>query len=338
MRAIGEIQNEEDAQRFGDYLLVEGIPNEIEEEDGEWVVWVHDDDHVEAASTALEEFIRNSSSPVFRRKSAQAARLRQKEKKEEEQARQRHIDVRTQVFNRMDAPPRLTYAVVGVCVLLHTLSLIGGFEWLRNSLYYSQVQVKGDRIVFHCPHCGEGVSTGVQAAGQLKDNCPSCGETIKTPPDRGALPEIRRGEIWRLATPVLLHSTDRSSGMFIMHILFNMYMFVFLAGAMERVLGRGHLLIFMLATALVSNFSQYAITGPNFVGMSGVVYALFGYIWLRSRFEPNSLFHMDSANVFILMGWFVLCFFGLMGNVANFAHAGGLVAGASWGYVAAHRL
>mgnify|MGYP001306171780 CR=1 FL=1 len=39
MRAIGEIPNEADALRFGDYLYVEGIPNDIEEDDGEWVVW-----------------------------------------------------------------------------------------------------------------------------------------------------------------------------------------------------------------------------------------------------------------------------------------------------------
>ena len=149
MRAIGEIPNEADALRFGDYLYVEGIPNDIEEDDGEWVVWVHDDDHLDTASSALDEFLSNPANPIFRKKSAKAERLRREEEEEEEQARKRHVDVRTQVFNRLNAPPRLTYAVVGVCVLLHTLSLVGGFEWLRNSLYYSQVQVQDGRTGFH---------------------------------------------------------------------------------------------------------------------------------------------------------------------------------------------
>ena len=54
MRSIGEISNESDAKLFGDYLYVEGIANDIDEENGEWTIWVHDDDQLDAASATLE--------------------------------------------------------------------------------------------------------------------------------------------------------------------------------------------------------------------------------------------------------------------------------------------
>ena len=50
MRFIGEINSEEQAKRFGDYLLANNIPCDIEdEEDGTWSIWIHDDDQIEKA-------------------------------------------------------------------------------------------------------------------------------------------------------------------------------------------------------------------------------------------------------------------------------------------------
>ena len=58
MRSIGEIDNEDKAKRFGDYLLVSGIPCDIEdEEDGTWSIWVHDDDQIEKAEAELQRFL-----------------------------------------------------------------------------------------------------------------------------------------------------------------------------------------------------------------------------------------------------------------------------------------
>ena len=69
--------------------------------------------------------------------------------------------------------------------------------------------------------------------------------------------------------------------------------------------------------------------------MSGVVYALAGYIWMRGRHDHASGLYLDRRSIEWLLIWLVLCFTGLLGPVANAAHLGGLVAGVVWGRVSA---
>ena len=45
----------------------------------------------------------------------------------------------------------------------------------------------------------------------------------------------------------------------------------------------------VLVIAALSNLGQYFVSGPNFCGISGVVYGLFGYIWMKGRFDPASV-------------------------------------------------
>jgi GlpG protein len=101
----------------------------------------------------------------------------------------------------------------------------------------------------------------------------------------------------------------------------------------ERRIGSVRFSLLVLIVALVSNYTQFVAQGPNFVGMSGVVYGLFGYCWVRGRIEPTSGLYLRPNVAFIMLAWFVICAAGLIGNVANFAHGGGLVAGCVLGYL-----
>jgi GlpG protein len=65
--------------------------------------------------------------------------------------------------------------------------------------------------------------------------------------------------------------------------------------------------------------------------MSGVLYGLFGYIWMSGKFDPASGLRLSPSNVLAMVGWFFLCLFGVMGNIANGAHGAGLVMGMIWG-------
>lgn len=136
---------------------------------------------------------------------------------------------------------------------------------------------------------------------------------------------ISKGEVWRLITPIFIHLS-------ILHILFNMYWLYYLGGMIETVKGSYFLIILVVISAIISNFGQYYFSGPLFGGMSGVNYALFGYIWMKSRFEPFEGLYLDRITIFVLVGWFFFCLTGMAGPVANIAHGGGLVVGIIFGY------
>lgn len=136
--------------------------------------------------------------------------------------------------------------------------------------------------------------------------------------------EIMDGEVWRLFTPVFLHFSP-------VHLIFNMFWLYDLGGQIEQRIGYIRFGMLILMIALVSNLTQYLLEGPSFGGMSGVVYGLFGYVFIRIRAEGSSAYFLTHSNVIIMFGWFVLCWTDLLGPVANWAHTGGLVFGLALG-------
>ncbi len=135
--------------------------------------------------------------------------------------------------------------------------------------------------------------------------------------------EIWSGEVWRLVSPIFLHF-----GIF--HFLFNIMALRDLGLLVESRIGTIKFIALVLVIAVVSNYAQFAMGHGIFGGMSGVVYGLFGYAWIRGRLEPSSGLSIPQTAVTYMIGWFFLCIF-LIPNVANWAHAGGLVAGAALG-------
>lgn len=146
----------------------------------------------------------------------------------------------------------------------------------------------------------------------------------------GQLSEIANGEVWRFFTPIFLHFN-------FLHILFNMFWLHDLGSQIERRKGPKFFITFLLLIALTSNLFQFVFSGPAFGGMSGVVYGLFGYVWIKNRLDPADGFRLDPTVAMIMFGFFLLCFTGMFGGVANWAHAGGLAVGLVWGYASAYR-
>jgi GlpG protein len=92
----------------------------------------------------------------------------------------------------------------------------------------------------------------------------------------------------------------------------------------------------VVATGIISNLAQYIFAGPQFGGMSGVVYALAGYIWMRGKHDRASGLFLDRHSVIILLVWLAACFTGMLGPIANFAHLAGLVSGMAIGRISAY--
>ena len=143
------------------------------------------------------------------------------------------------------------------------------------------------------------------------------------------------GEIWRLLTPAFLHF-----GIF--HVLFNSLWLWDLGRRLEYLMGPWPFLLFVVVTGVAANLAQYWWSGlPNFGGMSGVVYALVGFIALRQRLVPHPLVAVPPALIGFMLFWLVLCMTGVVdyfidGGVANAAHLGGLLAGALYALATTH--
>ena len=139
--------------------------------------------------------------------------------------------------------------------------------------------------------------------------------------------DILAGQLWRLVTPMFVHFG-------VLHILFNMMWLWDLGGAIERLKGPRFLALFVAASGIASNVAQYGITGsPYFGGMSGVVYALLGYVWMQGRFNRTFGIALHRSTVAMMLVWYGRCRTGLVGRVANWAHTRGLGLGVAGGFL-----
>jgi GlpG protein len=143
-------------------------------------------------------------------------------------------------------------------------------------------------------------------------------------PEAGFLLEVRHGEVWRLITPIFIH-------MNLLHLLFNMLCLKDFGSMIEARQGSVKLLIMVALLGVASNLGQTWVSGPQFGGFSGVLYGLFGFIWMRGQLDPASGLHLNRSSIVAMVVWFFLCLFGVIGNIANTAHGVGLLMGMAWG-------
>ncbi len=143
---------------------------------------------------------------------------------------------------------------------------------------------------------------------------------------------LTSGEVWRLLTPILVHFG-------ILHLLLNMLWLKDLGSLVESVRGPVTLAVLVISIGVISNVVQFLTSGSaNFGGMSGVIYGLLGFAWISGRIHPKGGLFVPKFIMIFMMLWFVVCFTGLVGNVANAAHAAGLLSGLAFGAANALRL
>ena len=297
MRQIGSIPNEPQAVRFGDYLLTLGIGNSVEESPptNQWAVWVEHDDHLDRASAELATFLTNPNDPRYTAAVKVASTVRAEQERAEKRRQKQFVDVRTRWSqpNQWNVPMTLGLIVFSIIVALLTK-----FE-SDNGQYSGSLYIA--RVVYH-------------------------DEYVSWQP---GLQEIRHGEVWRLITPIFLHAN-------ILHILFNMLWLRDLGGMIERRKGSWFFAGLVLVIAVLSNLLQFYYKTPHnplFGGMSGVVFGLFGYVWIRGRLDPAGGIGIAPQSAGMMFIWLFLCMTGLVGPIANGAHVGGLIVGLAFAYI-----
>lgn len=153
---------------------------------------------------------------------------------------------------------------------------------------------------------------------------------------------ILQGQVHRLITPIFLHFMI---GSLPIHLLFNMMWLWDLGGSIEKERGPWYLLGLVLVIGAASNLAQYMAEFMStgyvssryiFGGMSGVVFGLLGFIFVRRKFDPFFRVELHPGIMQFMMIWLVLGFVlnstGMIG-IANAAHLIGLIAGGALGFI-----
>lgn len=134
-------------------------------------------------------------------------------------------------------------------------------------------------------------------------------------------------QAWRYVTPAFIHFS-------VLHLVFNLLWWWYLGGQIEQRLGSGKLFILLIVGAALPNIAEFFVSGPRFGGLSGVVYALLGYSWLRTRLQPDCGLAMPPALMGFMLVWLVLGFLDMLGTpTANMAHLVGLLVGLAQGWL-----
>ncbi|GIW87728.1 MAG: hypothetical protein KatS3mg108_2052 [Isosphaeraceae bacterium] len=309
MRQIGILPDEQLARRLVDYLLTQEIEAEVRPtRDTAWGIWVVKEDHVEAGRRELDAFQADPNAARYL-DAVHAARNR---RRAAEQRQREHARSTIELRDQLNVISLRRCPVVHLLILVSVLvALLTGFGRNYRDLAPFFLAPPASAV----PPLVDGRPVQVVGGSYLEQ--PSVG-----------LRPLLRGEVWRLFTPMFIHFG-------LAHLVFNMLALYGFGGLIELRKGSWTLLALVLAACPVSFLTQYVwdiqVHGPERMGlpggMSGVVYALFGYCWMRGEYEPESGLRIPNGTIVWMFLWLALCGTGALGAIANAAHVGGLVLG-----------
>ena len=307
MRQIGTLSHQLLADRFTAFLITRGISATVEEDGQTWSIWVRDEDHLETAQQAFQDFLRDPQDERYRGVMREATERLQEETRQREQTRRRQVDMSKRWRRGQSGNIPLVKTVIGLCIAIFVMLNLGD----RTSMPYRTLAFS---------------DTVHERRDDWNENRAA---------DRAI--DIRRGEIWRLATPAFMHRD-------LIHLVFNMIWFYIFGSQIERRQGPLRLVWLVLVIAVLSNAAQGLaptdwgqMAGTHrFLGLSGVVYGLLGYLWIKTTQDPASGLFVSGSTVAFLIIWLLLGVTGVLGGfgmpIANMAHVAGLLAGLGLGY------
>ena len=121
-----------------------------------------------------------------------------------------------------------------------------------------------------------------------------------------------------------------------LHIGFNLYWFWILGKKVEQEEGKAPFLFILLSAALISSLAQLAFSDSTGVGLSGIVYALVGFIYLKAKKTTAYKNFLPPTTINIFIFWLILCFILTRTGsweIGNAAHIGGLIWGLILGFI-----
>lgn len=368
MRLIGTLEDEQKAQIFSQFLSRKKIAHQIEiEKENDWGnpsygisychVWISDEDHLKEAVQWFQHFQLHPEDPIFLgtrtpsapppppKKIASSPNLSGWEKQPMGMITRVLLAICCILFflSQILIPAQKIpekYAALALFTspverlllydfptsyeLIARFIRLYGYENLENP---ESLAPEGERLLQKINHTS--TWPGFYEI-MLKEGWKGIANAFHEYP---TFEKIREGQYWRLFTPCLLHLD-------LLHIFFNMLWLIVLGKQMEQRLSPLRYILFILIVGIISNTAQYLMSGPNFVGFSGILVGMLAFIWMRQRHAAWEGYQIDKLT-FIFMLLFILGMAGIQiasfvleksynvafsPNIANIAHlTGGLL-------------
>ena len=137
---------------------------------------------------------------------------------------------------------------------------------------------------------------------------------------------FQNNEWWRLITPMFIHFS-------LTHLVFNCLWIYVLGTKIEQIDGHITFINLVIFSSIISNLAQHFFGGSSLFGvLSGVIYGLLRYCMIIELEMKQDRYDLPPALYLFMLVWLILGFLGILnlfgfGNVANFAHLGGLISG-----------
>ena len=335
MRLVCKITDKEKAKRFLAYMMQENCQGVLEEEEDQYSIWVYDEDQYQLALDLYEKF----NHPEFKE-----TIIKESIRKEEEISGPLPIsndpiflaqvqDIKKKMLAKalyVRFNTKITRFFVFICSLLLFVNILYFMNSDNKQFFVSPIDqsLSYDALIDPAKTIKKGDWLGYYSKLEKWSNGTQDFSSPK-------FEKIIQGEIWRIFTPCLLHSG-------LIHLFFNMIWFWALGKQIEeRILSFRYLLLVIILGCL-TNTIQYLASGPNFIGFSGVVCGLGGFVWMRQKVAPwegypipksslNFLFIFIFGIALVQVGTFLLQYLGFINltlNIANSAHISGLFFGA----------
>ncbi len=350
MRLIAKFDREERAQKFLRVLQAQEIEGYFEREDHEFLVWVIKEDQIGSAETCYQAFLEGKEQKEFAK-----PLITEKEEIEETPLQYLYFAPFTRFFIFFSTIIFFASAYQSMQLKNKETSIYPVFTTVQENLMYDfpesltylnelteQYEITKDTQLNSLPEPAQILLK------KIEENpiWPGIYYIMLNWKDRVELFKakmftlIQKGEIWRVFTPTFLHIG-------ILHLLFNMLWLWMLGKMIEKNIKFTLYILFILITSAITNTVQYLVTGPVFMGFSGVVSAMAGYIWVRKKKAPWEIYPIDFGTLIFLwvfiFGMFalqVVAFFleilhivSFQLNMANAAHVTGVFLGMLLGRV-----
>lgn len=352
MRLVGNIESEELARKFSRFLKKENIEATLDKEkdaNGQLIfpIWIHNEDKILRAKKLFEEF----------KKKPQDSKYDVPTQPAQDFIRETPLPLKKKYFYFF------TKGLIAICAFIYLLNLmqeiliskdkekmVAVITPIQLALFYdvSPYVLELSKVLREYPlnafeepskELAERIED-VQSMSQWKGGYVWLLDKLRSEKQEPVGPmfiKIGQGQIWRVFSPCLLHTT-------IIHLAFNMLWLWVLGRQIEERITVKKMLLLIIFAGIVSNTLQYLVSGPLFQGFSGIVVAMAGFIWARQKLAPWEGYTLNRST-FLFLAIFVFGMLGLQAilfflqsfgydfalNIANTAHITGGVTGYLFG-------